>query len=83
MAWVSVQLRFNFTCMCILIIYKPEARGIRRNITPRDNISSQGVIFRRIPRAQGLSEMIYYTETNSNIYLGKTGEISTGENSTG
>jgi mRNA-degrading endonuclease RelE of RelBE toxin-antitoxin system len=38
----------------IFIIYRPGARRIRRNITRSDEISSLRVMFRRIPRAEGL-----------------------------
>ena len=43
----------------LFIIYRPEARGIRRNITRSDDIYlifeiSLRVMFRRIPQAEGL-----------------------------
>ena len=46
---------YNDQKRCItFIIYRPGARGIRRNITRSDDISSLRVMFRRIPRAEGL-----------------------------
>ena len=57
--YYSKLLRFSLA-YSLFIIYRPEARRIRRNITRRDDIylifeiSSLRVMFQGIPQAEGL-----------------------------